>query len=83
MCFSAILQELFFFLLYAQKKKKQKEKAPAAAPELKNRCISLNEKELATLKQLFVLNGKYSIFLNAPTRRPGKPIRRLTHRFAR
>jgi hypothetical protein len=30
--------------LSAQKKKKQKEKAPAAAPELKNHRISLNEK---------------------------------------
>ena len=41
---STVKQGIFFFLLSAQKKKKQKEKAPAAAPELKNRRISLNEK---------------------------------------
>ena len=67
---STVKQGIFFFLLSAQKKKKQKEKAPAAAPELKNRRISLNEKNSLTLKQLFVLNGKYSIFLNALPRRP-------------
>ena len=76
---SAQAAGFFFFLLCAQKKKKQKDellrtlsekKAPSAAPELKNHRIFLNEKNSLTLKQLFVLNGKYSIFLHALPRRP-------------
>ena len=66
---STVKQGLFFFLC-THKEKETKRKAPAAAPELKNRRISLNEKNSLTLKQLFVLNGKYSIFLNALPRRP-------------
>ena len=61
--FSAILQGLFFFLLYAQKKKKQKEKAPAAAPELKNRCISLNEKNSLRSNSFSFLTGNTRFFL--------------------
>ena len=73
---STVKQGIFFFLLSAQKKKKQKEKAPAAAPELKNRRISLNEKNSLTLKRASALAaGAFHFF--ARTKKRNKEIRRL------
>ena len=45
--------------------------------------VSAKQKELASLKQLFLLNGKEQKFLNASPLHAGRgPFKRLTHRFA-
>ena len=64
---------VFLFPFVRTKEKETKRKSAGYAPELKNPHIFLNEKNSLTLKQLFVLNGKYSIFLHAPPLRPERP----------
>jgi hypothetical protein len=49
--------------LSAQKKKKQKEKAPAAAPELKNLYIFLNEKNSLRSNSFSFLTENTRFFL--------------------
>ena len=59
----------FSFSFVRTKKKKQKEKRRLRSGAKKSSYFP-KRKELASLKQLFVLNGKYSIFLHAPPLRP-------------
>ena len=63
---------LFVFLLHEQKKNETKRKFAGSRYGAKKWRFFLNEKNSLTLKQLFVLNGKYSIFLHAPPLRPGE-----------
>ena len=62
----------FSFSFVRTKKKKQKEKRRLRSGAKKSSYFP-KRKELASLKQLFVLNGKYSIFLHAPPLRPEEP----------
>ena len=52
----------FFFFCAHKRKKKQKEKAPAAAPELKNHRIFLNEKNSLRSNSFFFFTGKSKKF---------------------
>ena len=62
----------FLFPFVRTKEKETKRKSAGCRSGAKKSLHFPKRKELATLKQLFVLHGKYSIFLNAPTRRPEK-----------
>ena len=74
----------FTFSFCIRKKKITKRKTAGCRSRAKKSSYFPKRKELATLKQLFVLNGKYSIFLNALPRRPGGSLLwRLTLCFAR
>ena len=65
---SKILDITFSFC--HQKEKDNKKKDCRRRSGAKKSTYFPKRKELASLKQLFVLNGKYSIFLNAPPLRP-------------
>ena len=67
------------FLSAIRKKKITKRKTAGCRSEAKKSSIFLNEKNSLTLKQLFVLHGKYSIFLHASPRRPGEASLRGWH----
>ena len=62
-----------FSFLCTNKETKQRN-SPAPVPKLKNHTIFLNEKNSLTLKQLFVLHGKYSIFLHASPLNAGRSL---------
>ena len=69
-----LLQPLgFTFSFCHQKEKDNKKKDCRLRSGAKKSTYFPKRKELASLKQLFVLNGKYSIFLHAPPLRPEKP----------
>ena len=53
----------FFFFCAHKRKKKQKEKAPAAAPELKNHRIFLNEKNSLRSNSFSFLTENTRFFL--------------------
>jgi predicted DNA-binding protein with PD1-like motif len=60
----------FTFSFCHQKEKDNKKKDCRLRSGAKKSTYFPKRKELASLKQLFVLNGKYSIFLHAPPLRP-------------
>ena len=57
----------FHFFVRTKKRNKEKRRLRSGA---KKSLHFPKRKELASLKQLFVLNGKYSIFLHTPPLRP-------------
>jgi hypothetical protein len=60
----------FTFSFCHQKEKDNKKKDCRLRSGAKKSTYFPKRKELASLKQLFVLNGKYLIFLHAPPLRP-------------
>ena len=66
----ALAARAVHFFLRTKKRNKEKRRLRSGA---KKSTYFPKRKELASLKQLFVLNGKYSIFLHAPPLRPEKP----------
>jgi len=61
---------VFLFPFVRTKEKETKRKSAGCRSRAKKSSHFPKRKELASLKQLFVLNGKYSIFLHALPRRP-------------
>ena len=64
------IKQAFTFSFCHQKEKDNKKKDCRLRSGAKKSSYFPKRKELASLKQLFVLNGKYSIFLHAPPLRP-------------
>ena len=75
----ALAARAFHFFVRTKKRNKEKRRLRSGAKKssyffrTESSTTRPKRKELASLKQLFVLHGKYSIFLHAPPLRPEKP----------
>ena len=82
LCRFALAQAAKAFHFFSTKKRNETKKIRRLRSGAKKSTYFPKRKELASLKQLFVLNGKYSIFLHAPPLRPEANFF-VQHRFAR